>query len=133
MVCDLLPGVPEFEQGERVLASGTLLGIMEVPPMRFLRSRCCDDGEAPVGKYFKLNHRRPSLPGAVLTVVATCTDFAGPDVTFNVEVYDHAGTCVASGVVVQSVVEVDHFRRRISPAPARAPGAAPALLQAVPA
>ncbi|WP_226358637.1 thioesterase family protein [Pseudonocardia sp. ICBG601] len=110
LVPDLHPTLDAFRDGEAVFATGYLIGLLEAPCMDFLRHHRAADGQTPVGAKVEITHRAPSIPGDRLHVTARCTHEIGTRFAFAVTAHDQHGVLVASGHVVQHLVNVTAFR-----------------------
>ncbi|MBN9754969.1 MULTISPECIES: thioesterase family protein [unclassified Pseudonocardia] len=119
LVPDLHPTLGAFRAGERVFATGYLVGLLEAPCMDFLRHHRARPGQTPIGAKVEITHRAPSVPGDRLQVTARCASETTTRFVFTVTAHDQHGALVADGRVIQHLVDTTTFRATLHK---RAPG-----------
>ncbi|NKY85298.1 thioesterase family protein [Nocardia veterana] len=93
-----------------VLATPRIVALAEHATVLAVRDRLAS-ARTSVGIEVSVRHRRPSLPGATLTVAARLVDVEGDRLTFRVVVHD-GDLLVADGTVRRAVVERTAFLSR---------------------
>lgn len=113
LVRDLYPEFPEFTDGQPVLATGFMVGLLERPCMAALRAHL-PDGDAPVGTMVDIQHCGPTVPGMTLNVTAELTVIDGSYHEFHVTAVDNLGDVVARGRIGQTVVSEQRFQNKLT-------------------
>lgn len=97
-----------FGSGDvEVLATPRIVALAERATVLAVRDRL-PSGQTTVGIEVSLRHRRPSVPGTILTVGARLAEVDGTRLTFRV-VARSGETMVADGTVRRAVVERKSF------------------------
>jgi predicted thioesterase len=94
-----------------VLATPRLVALAEQATVRAVREQL-PAGHTSVGTDVVLHHRRPSGPGAAVTITARLRELDGARLTFQVAAYQ-AGTLVAEGTVRRVIVDRAAFLDRV--------------------
>lgn len=101
-----------------VLATPRLLALMEAATVEAAQPEL-DPGQTSVGMRVQIEHMRPSLVGAEVTIHARLTAVDGRQMRFEVAAEHADGTLVASGQVTRAVVDADQFMVRAAAGPPR--------------
>jgi len=92
-----------------VLATPRLIAWMEAATVR-CAAPFIGAGQTTVGTAIRVEHRRPTVVGDSVEILATAPDAAdGRRLTFTVQAIDTSGTVVAAGEIDRAIVERNRF------------------------
>ena len=103
---------PAFKTGVvRVLSTAVLESLMEQAAVSALDTACYISGQTSVAHSMKLEHKRPSAPGATVHAIARVTDIEEDGIQFEIEAFDETGL-VGQAVHTRVFVNPDDFERK---------------------
>ena len=110
-VPNLLPEAPEFVAMPEVLATGYMVGIIELACMQALHGHL-DEDEITLGTQVNFSHAAPTVPGSTVTVDVKLTDVDRRALTFEIESRDENAT-ISTGTHQRGVANRERFESRL--------------------
>lgn len=110
-VPNLLPEAPEFVDMPEVLATGYMVGIIELACMQALRGHL-DEDEITLGTQVNFSHAAPIVPGSTVTVDVKLVAVDRRALTFEIEARDEYAT-ISTGTHQRGVVNRERFESRL--------------------
>ncbi len=107
----LLPEAPEFQQMPRVLASGFMVGLIELACIKAINPHLDWPAEQTVGIGFHLDHRAATPPGLTVRVRGVLERVEGRKLTFAVTADDGVDK-ISQGTHDRFVIQADKFARK---------------------
>lgn len=111
-VPNLLPEAPEFVAMPEVLATGYMVGIIELACMQALHGHL-DEDEITLGTHVNFSHAAPTVPGSTVTVDVKLVAVDRRALTFEIEARDEHAT-ISTGTHQRGVVNRERFESRLN-------------------
>ncbi|MEJ5328893.1 MAG: thioesterase family protein [Desulfobaccales bacterium] len=107
----LLPEAPEFQAMPRVLASGFMVGLIELACIKAVNPHLDWPTEQTVGIGFHLDHTAATPPGLTVRIRGTLTRVEGRKLTFAVAADDGVDK-ISEGTHDRFVIQAERFSRK---------------------
>jgi len=98
-------------QGVRVLATPTLVGLLEMTCVRAIAGEL-EPGWSTVGTHIDLRHLKATAVGDTITLEAEVANVEGRKVTFNVRAEDSGGVA-GEGTHERVLIDLERFLQRV--------------------
>jgi fluoroacetyl-CoA thioesterase len=102
-----------------VLATGYMVGMMELACVHGMMPYLDWPREQSLGTMVSFQHFAPTLPGMTLTIKGEVTEVAGRRVRFKVEAWDEVER-ICEGVHERTVIDPERFNAKLAQKTARA-------------
>jgi len=113
LVPALLPGSPEFRAMPEVLATGYMVGLIELACIRAIHPFLNWPAEQTVGIHVDLSHEAATPPGLELTIRVKLATVEGRKLTFEVEA-DDGVDIICRGIHERFIIYPEKFNRKVA-------------------
>ena len=109
----LIPEAPEFQTMPQVLATGFMVGFVELACMKLIQPHLDYPAEQSVGTDVRLDHTAATPPGLTVTVEARLEQVDGRKLRFSVSAHDGIDE-ICRGTHDRFVIDTARFNAKVS-------------------